>query len=117
MTSPLRPATVEYSLLMLVLANAQQQVAPEPLAETLGISTPRLAFSVDRLEARGLLGREPGAVDRDASRIHLTPHGRELVQKTQAISASMERGRPLPMSLAERALLFELLERMDARQG
>ncbi|WP_280809618.1 MarR family winged helix-turn-helix transcriptional regulator [Variovorax boronicumulans] len=112
---PLQPATIEYSLLMLVLVNANQEVTPAPLARALGISMPRLAFSADRLEARGLLGRDRDAMDSESSRIHLTRKGRELVQKTEAVAASMESGRPAPMSLAERALLSELLERMDER--
>ena len=112
---PLQPATIEYSLLMLVLVNANQEVTPAPLAKALGISMPRLEFSADRLEARGLLGRDRDAMDSASNRIHLTRKGRELVQKTEAVAASMESGRPAPMSLAERALLSELLERMDER--
>ncbi|ADU39105.1 MarR family winged helix-turn-helix transcriptional regulator [Variovorax paradoxus] len=113
--SPLQPATIEYSLLMLVLVNASQEVTPPSLAKALGISMPRLDFSADRLEARGLLRRDLDAADSESGRIHLTAKGRELVHKTEAVAASMDTGRPAPMSLAERALLSELLERMDER--
>jgi|GEM_PF-6161625 len=113
--SSLQPSTIEYSLLMLVLVNASQEVTPASLAKALGISMPRLEFSADRLEARGLLGRHREATDSESSRVHLTGKGRELVHKTEAVAASMETGRPAPMSLTERALLSELLERMDER--
>ena len=52
--------------------------------------------------------------DRRAMQIHLTPRGRELVERAEKIAATMENPALRVLSAAERALLIELLLKVAA---
>ena len=56
---------VEYSLLLLVLANGG--VSPKRLGQALALTAPNLTLLLDRLEGRGLLRRERSETDRRTS--------------------------------------------------
>ena len=104
---PLDLKVVEFSILMLVAANAE--VNQKQLGAALGVSAPNLAVTLDRMVERGWVERVRGTRDRRAMHIHLTAEGRELVQRAGKIAATMEAPALRMLSVAERALLIELL--------
>jgi len=104
---PLDLKVVDYSILVLVASNPQ--INPKRLGEALDISAPNLAVTLDRLVERGWVQRVRSTEDRRAMHIHLTAAGRELVQRAEKITATMENAQLRMLSPAERALLIELL--------
>ena len=104
---PLGLKVLDYSILVLVAAN--REVNQKQLGAALDVSAPNMAITLDRLVERGWVERVRSTQDRRAMLIHLTPAGRELVQRAEAIAATMEQGTLAVLSPAERALLVELL--------
>jgi len=104
---PLDLKVVDFSILMLVAANPE--VNQKRIGQALDISAPNLAVILDRLVERGWVRRVRSEQDRRAQHIHLTPAGRELVQRAERISQTMEDSALQVLSTAERALLIELL--------
>lgn len=104
---PLNLKASEFSLLVLVASNAR--VNQKQLGQALDISPPNMAVTIDRLVERGWVERVRSTQDRRAMQIHLTPSGRELVQRAEKIAATMENPALRVLSPAERALLIELL--------
>ena len=104
---PLGLKVVDYSILVLVAANPE--VNQKQLGEALDVSAPNMAITLDRLVENGWVERVRSTQDRRAMLIHLTPAGRSLVQRAEAIAATMEEGTLAVLSPAERALLIELL--------
>lgn len=110
--APLDLKVVEFSVLMLVAANAE--VNQKQLGDTLDLSAPNLAVTLDRMVERGWVERVRGTRDRRAMHIHLTAAGRELVRRCEKIAATMEAPALQMLSAAERALLIELLMKVAA---
>ncbi len=104
---PLGLKVVEFSILMLVAAN--REVNQKQLGQALDLSAPNLAVTLDRMVERGWVLRVRSEKDRRAQHIHLTAKGVEVVQRARAIAATMEDGKLRMLSIAERALLIELL--------
>lgn len=104
---PLGLKVVDYSILVLVAANPE--VNQKQLGEALDVSAPNMAITLDRLVENGWVERVRSTQDRRAMLIHLTPAGRSLVQRAEAIAATMEDDTLAVLSPAERALLVELL--------
>ncbi len=69
---------------------------------------------VNRLEARGLVVRQPNAEDRRGVLVRLTPPGRERVQAALADLLAYERLVLGPIGPAEREQLADLLRRLLA---
>ncbi|HTT11946.1 MAG TPA: MarR family transcriptional regulator [Burkholderiaceae bacterium] len=111
---PLNLRTVEFTVLMLLLAN--EDVTPSLISRTLAMSAPNLTQLLDRLAERGLVARERSPHDRRAQHIRLTRAGRALAKKAHEISLGMEQQALQHLSEAERAMLFELLQRVAARR-
>jgi DNA-binding MarR family transcriptional regulator len=107
---PLNLRTVEFTLLMLLLTN--EDVTASQLTRALSLSAPHLTQLVDRLAERGLVARERSQHDRRAQHIKLTRAGRALAKKAHDLSLGMEREALQHLSDAERAMLFELLQRV-----
>jgi DNA-binding MarR family transcriptional regulator len=110
---PLDLKVVEFSILMLVAANAE--VNQKQLGRTLDVSAPNLAVMLDRMVARGWVERVRGTRDRRAMHIHLTTAGREFVQRAEQIAKTMEAPALQMLSVAERALLIELLMKVASK--
>lgn len=100
---------VEYSLLMLLLANGP--LVPKRLARTLTLSNPNLTLLLDRLQERGLIRRERNERDRRSQNIVLTDAGLALARDAAAAALPMERELLDRLSAAERAMLIELLRK------
>ena len=99
--------TPQFSILMLVFDNGD--VNQKQLGQALDISPPNMAVTIDKLVERGWVERVRSTQDRRAMQIHLTPRGRELVERAEKIAATMENPALRMLSAAERALLIELL--------
>ena len=109
---PLDLKVVEFSILVLVASNPQ--INPKRLGQALDVSAPNMAVTLDRLVDRGWVERVRSTQDRRAMHIHLTPKGKELVQRAEKIAATMENAALRVLSPAERALLIELLMKVAA---
>jgi DNA-binding MarR family transcriptional regulator len=109
---PLHLKASEFSLLVLVASNPE--VNQKQLGQALDISPPNMAVTIDRLVERGWVERVRSTQDRRAMQIHLTPRGRELVERAEKIAATMEAPALRMLSAAERALLIELLLKVAA---
>ena len=92
---PLGLRKVEYSLLMLILANGP--LAPKRLAKALALSAPNLTMLLDRLQERGLLWRE------------------RIARVSAEAASTMELALFDRLSRAEHAMLIELLRKVAAR--
>ncbi|WP_338414905.1 MarR family transcriptional regulator [uncultured Sphaerotilus sp.] len=108
----LRP--VEYSLLMLLAANAQ--LTPKQLAQSLALSAPNLTILLDRMQERGVLQRVRSEVDRRSQHVMLTDSGRALADEIATKTPAMEGELDGCLSRAERALLIELLDKIARHQ-
>ena len=104
---PLGLKAVEFSILVLVAANPEAN--QKQIGQALDVSAPNMAITLDRMVERGWVERVRSTRDRRAMLIHLTPAGRDLVQRAEKIAATMEHGALRMLSSAERALLVELL--------
>ena len=107
---PLGLKAVEFSILVLVASN--RDVNQKQLGQALDISAPNMAITLDRMVERGWVERVRSTKDRRLMLIHLTPAGRDLVQRAEKIASTMEQGALKVLSPAERALLVELLLRV-----
>jgi DNA-binding MarR family transcriptional regulator len=106
---------VEYTLLMLVRANAG--CTASSLAKALHVSTPNMALWLERVVAKGLLERSQSAADRRSNQLRLTPRGEAAArQATQAIRAAEETWLA-GLSVGERMLLAELLHKVAGCRG
>jgi DNA-binding MarR family transcriptional regulator len=104
---------VEFSLLMLLLANAP--IAPKRLARALSVTAPKLTLLLDRLQQRGLLERQPNPQDGRSQHVVLTDRGRQLARAAEAAAGPMERELLSRLSPAEHAMLIELLGKLAGR--
>ncbi|HQC95239.1 MAG TPA: MarR family transcriptional regulator [Aquabacterium sp.] len=104
---------VEYSLLMLVLANGP--LTPKRLGHALALSAPNLTLLLDRLQGRGLIRRERSPTDGRSQNIVLTDDGRRLAAITAVAAGPMERELDERLSRAERLMLIELLRKVAGR--
>jgi DNA-binding MarR family transcriptional regulator len=114
--APLDLKVVEFSILMLVAANPP--VNQKQLGQTLDISAPNMAVTLDRLVERSWVERVRSTRDRRAMHIHLAAKGAALVERAEKIAATMEAPAMRALSAAERAPLIELLMKVaGARVG
>ena len=104
---------VEYSLLLLVLAN--RPLSPKKLAQALALSAPNLTLLLDRLQERGLLRRERSQIDRRSQNVVLTDDGQRIAQASGAAAVPMESALFDRLSRAEHAMLIELLLKVARR--
>lgn len=107
---PLELSPVEFSCLVLLAFNPG--ATPKQLAEALAMVAPAITVLLDRLEKRGLIERVRSDSDRRALLVTLTPAGSELAHKAHALSMDMEREVLKTLSVAERAILIELLQKV-----
>jgi DNA-binding MarR family transcriptional regulator len=87
-------------------------LSPGEIARELGLSTPTVTRAASRMEAAGLLRREPHTGDRRLVRLMLTDRGRAL---EQVIDAEMRRVTEMALagfSADERAALGSALSRI-----
>lgn len=101
----LRP--VEFTLLALLHANGL--ASAKQIGSALRLPAPHVTTLVDRLAARGLVGRGRDPHDGRAVRIVLTDAGHALAEKLRAVAATMEDSLQAALSVGERSQLRRLL--------
>lgn len=104
---PLHLKAVEFSILVLVDSN--ERVNQRQLGESLDVSAPNMAITLDRMAERGWIQRVRSTEDRRAQLIHLTPAGKQLLHRAEPVAHAMDREMTAMLSDAERLLLIELL--------
>lgn len=107
---PLQLRKVEFSLLMLLHANAA--LAPKRLARALAMTAPNLTMLLDRMQARSLIKRERNPADGRSQHVGLTDKGHKLALEAAAAAEPMERKLLGHLSHAEHAMLIELLDKL-----
>lgn len=110
---PFSLSKVEYSMLMLILANGP--LNPKRLAQTLALTPPKMTMLLDRMEGRGLVRRERSEIDRRSQNVVLTDEGEHIANRSAAAAAASETALNYRLSPAERAMLFELLGKISTR--
>lgn len=111
--TPLNLRKVEYSLLLLLLANGS--LSPKRLGQALALSAPNLTLMLDRLQQRGLIRRERSESDRRSHNIVLTDEGLRIAEAGAQAAVPMERELDERLSRAERLMLIELLRKVAGR--
>ena len=113
--APLQIEPREFALLRAVgAAEGQSQQA---IGERLGIAPSRMVAFVDALEQRGLLERRHKPQDRRTRALHLTPAGRDLLNRAFVLAADLERHLCGQLSAVEREQLLDLLRRVGLQLG
>lgn len=111
--TPLGLRKVEYSLLLLLLANGP--LSPKRLGRALALSAPNLTLLLDRLQQRDLIRRERSESDRRSHNVVLTDEGLRVAEAGAEAAAPMERELDERLSRAERLMLIELLRKVAER--
>ncbi|MDP4302017.1 MarR family winged helix-turn-helix transcriptional regulator [Leptothrix discophora] len=110
----LRP--VEYTLLQMLQANSQ--VTPKQLAQSLVLTAPKLTILLDRLQERGLITRVRSDTDGRSQHVLLTGEGAALARRGSEQAVLLEMELRDVLTPGERAILMELLQKVaDARRG
>jgi DNA-binding MarR family transcriptional regulator len=104
-------------LLTLRRSGDPYRLSPTALADSLLISTGAMTNRLDRLEARGLVKREPHPSDRRSLEIALTTKGRKLVDDVVAGHVENERRMLSPLNDEEREQLTRILRKLLAHLG
>lgn len=107
---PLALRPVEYSLLMLLLANGE--LSPKQLTKALSLAAPTLTMLVDRLYERGLIERLRSETDRRSQLVLLSEQGRALAEQAAAASPAMHAAFDEVLTPGEQLLLTELLKKI-----
>jgi DNA-binding MarR family transcriptional regulator len=101
------------------LRRSEAPLAPGELSRSMMVTTGGMTKLLDRLEAQGLIRREPDPRDRRGRLIVLTDDGRALVDRAVEAHLQNEQRLLAAFSKAERedlaALLRQLLIALDAR--
>ena len=104
----LRP--VEFTILQLIDENPAATATR--IAKALAITPPGVTIWLDQLEERGLVLRERSGTDRRAQHLKSTKKGKELVGSAIERLLDAESELLAPLSLGERHLLLELLQKV-----
>jgi DNA-binding MarR family transcriptional regulator len=102
----------------LAAAQGQPGMDQRTLARAIGFDTSTTGGVIDRLEARGLLRRQPAPEDRRVRRIHVTPQGEAVLG--QAVPAMLQAQQRIvgPLGPAERTQFIGLLQALvTAHEG
>jgi DNA-binding MarR family transcriptional regulator len=95
-----------------VLADEEEGLSIGEMASRLAVEVPTVVKTVQRMEAAGVVRREPDPADRRSSRIVLTEHGRSLEpivrEALEQVTATATGG----LTQAEKEQLVDLLERV-----
>lgn len=109
----LRP--VEYTVLHLIAENPG--CSPVRLAKALAVTKPNITMWVERLVGRGLVQRTPSSSDKRSQELRATRSGHALVNRASADILAAEARALSHLSVAERAMLAELLQKLARGAG
>jgi DNA-binding MarR family transcriptional regulator len=84
------------------------------LAERLNIEAMSLSAMIDRLEARGLVAREPDPTDRRAKRVRLTDSADEMLAQVTSIAKAISNDAAEGIDAADWAAVADVLKQARA---
>ncbi len=96
---------------------SQDGLTPGEVAKRLGLSTPTITRATTRMEAAGLLRREPHPTDRRLVRLYLTERGRDLEATIEDEMARLTDRALDGFDDAERAAVVRALDRIRRNLG
>jgi MarR family transcriptional regulator, organic hydroperoxide resistance regulator len=91
---------------------AEDGLTPGEIARRLGLSTPTVTRATTRMEAAGLLRREPHPSDRRMVRLRLTSRGRDLEKVIDAETDKLTERALATLGDAERSALIKALRQI-----
>jgi DNA-binding MarR family transcriptional regulator len=97
---------------VLVVIDANPGLSQTQLGNALGIDRSTVVAVIDRLEARGLVARQPAPNDRRSHALHLSDDGRSTLRRLTERVRAHEREITRHLSTEEQARLIELLRRV-----
>lgn len=112
---PFQLRRIDFTILMLIASNPN--VTQRQMSLALDVAAPRLTLVCDKLVERGLISRTRSEDDRRKQYLALTRKGADLVRKTDRIADRMEQELLGHFTDLERALLFQLLEKVAIHRG
>jgi DNA-binding MarR family transcriptional regulator len=92
-------------------------LSPGEVARRLGLATPTITRAATRMEAAGLLRREPHPGDRRVVRLRLTDRGRALEKAIDAEMSQLTERALASLTAAERDALVSALELVRRNLG
>lgn len=102
--------------IILLLAEVDGKT-PSEIAESLGVSAPTIAKSINRLSAGGFVVRKQDIVDRRKANIHMTELGYSLVSTIRKEQKEWRRGLFKNLSKTEKKGVLEKLEDILSNSG
>jgi MarR family transcriptional regulator, organic hydroperoxide resistance regulator len=96
---------------------AQDGLTPGEVARRLGLATPTVTRATTRMEAAGLLRREPHPTDRRMVRLRLTSRGRDLEKVIDEEISQLTERALATLSTAEREGLIRTLQQIRRNLG
>ena len=99
----------------LAAARHQAGMDQRTLARAIGFDTSTTGGVIDRLEARGLLRRQPAPEDRRVRRIHLTPEGEAVLLHAVPGMLQAQERILAPLAPADRQQFMALLRALVTR--
>jgi DNA-binding MarR family transcriptional regulator len=102
----------EFKVLLKLRQVPGEQLSPGALADTLVLSTGAMTNRIDRLEAEGLVAREPHPHDRRGVIVRLTDRGREVTDRAVAEIAHEEQRAVGVLTAPEQRRLNDLLRKL-----
>lgn len=109
----IRPA--QYSVLIVIAQNPGLTQAE--LGRTLAIKRANLVGMLNELERRKLARRVASPSDRRSHALHLTPHGRQMLDRFHKLALEHEKRATRTLDPAEKRALLELLDRVVRSLG
>jgi MarR family transcriptional regulator for hemolysin len=102
----------------IVLQHALQAEPPgfsqRELAEGMQIGGPALVRHLDRLEAEGLVRRQPDPHDRRVTRVSITPRGKKKFEQLAVVARELDDDISSVITARERTTLLSALARIEA---
>ena len=110
--APLGIDTRHYTVLAVV--TAEPAASQRSIADTLGLDRATVVALVDVLEEQGLARRVRSRQDRRVNGVEVTPRGRRVLKRADALMEECEQKFIAALPLAERKQLTSMLERLLA---
>ena len=95
----------------------EDNLTQSQLAQKHGVQLQTIHKMVRRMERAGLVTKHEDEMDRRASRIHLTPKGRELQTVTEVVWEQLEQETLADFTVEEQYILRRLLHRIEENLG
>lgn len=102
---------------VLNVVDAVEGRSQQAIGEAIQVPASRMVAIVDELEERGLIERRPHPGDRRVRALHLTPSGREVLERGRQIAAEHEKRLTEGLSERDSRQLIALLRKLAASQG